>query len=94
MIDFASLYEYKSKVRSLLDQRRTTRIQRKNKVKVSTEWKDQSAKCEGDAVLIGHINKSHLPLSHVDTLAQVLASVDKERILTQGHAPQGQSPVH
>ena len=40
---------------------------------MSTEWKDQRAKCEGDAVLIGHINKSH-----VDTLAQVLALVDEK----------------
>ena len=44
---------------------------------ISTEWKDQCAKCEGDAVSVRHINKSH-----VDTLAQVLASVDKEKIHT------------
>ena len=44
-----------------------------------TEWKDPRAKCEGDTVLIGHIRNTINPiayhLSHVDTLAQVLASV-------------------
>ena len=57
---------------------------------MSTEWKDQRAKCEGDAVSLGHINKcpeAFISQSHVDTLAQVQASVDKEKIPTQGHAP-------
>ena len=61
---------------------------------MSTEWKDQRAKCEGDAVLIGHINKCSeilLPQSHIDTLAQVQALVDERE--SQGHAPQGASPV-
>ena len=54
---------------------------------ISTEWKDQCAKCEGDAVSVRHINKSH-----VDTLAQVLASVDSEKIRAQGHAPERPEP--
>ena len=74
----------------MIFQRNSTKMTKR--MKMSTEWKDQSAKCEGDAVLIGHINKSHLPQSHVDTLAQVLALVDKERIITQGHAPQRSEP--
>ena len=64
------------------------------KKKMSTEWKDQSAKCEGDAVLIGHINKSHLPQSHVDTLAQVLALVDKKRFSHRATPHKGLSLVH
>ena len=43
--------------------------------KILTEWKDQGAKCEGDAVSNEHYNK---PRSHVDTLAQDLASVELE----------------
>ena len=43
--------------------------------KILTEWKDQGAKCEGDAVSNEHYNK---PRSHVDTLAQDQASVDFE----------------
>ena len=67
---------------------------------MSIEWKDQCAKCEGDAVLIGHINKCSntlLSQSHIDTLAQVQALVDKrrkpkEKKSTQGHAPQEREP--
>ena len=61
---------------------------------MSTEWKDQRAKCEGDAVLIGHINKCSEVLisqSHVDTLAQVLALVDEKGYHT-GPRPRRSEP--
>ena len=61
---------------------------------ISTEWKDRRAKCEGDAVLIGHINKCTDVTSHVAALAQVHALVDKSESHTQGHAPEELSPVH
>ena len=52
------------------------------KMMISTEWKGQCAKCEGDAVLIGHVHKCPESLnnqSHVDTLAQVQALVDAKQ---------------
>ena len=61
---------------------------------MSTEWKDQRAKCEGDAVLIGHRNKCSeilLSQSHVDTLAQVQALVDEKDSHT-GPRPQRPEP--
>ena len=54
----------------------------------STEWKDQCAKCEGDAVSVRHINKSH-----VATLAQVQVSADKKRFAHRATPHKGLSPV-
>ena len=53
-----------------------------------TEWKDQGAKCEGDAVSNEHYNK---PQSHVDTLAQDQASVVIEKHAA-GHDPNKSYP--
>ena len=63
---------------------------------MSTEWKDQRAKCEGDAVLIGHMNKCYevlLSQSHVDTLAQVQALVDEKGFPHRATPHKGLSPV-
>ena len=60
---------------------------------MSTEWKGQCAKCEGDAEFIVRINKRPKVLqSHVDTLAQVQASVN-QLFRAPGHDPKGLSPV-
>ena len=63
---------------SLLQQ--ASRSKTSGMMKMNTEWKDQGAKCEGDAVFIGYVNKcldTLITRSHVDTLAQVLASVEE-----------------
>ena len=59
------------------------------KKKISTEWKDQRAKCEGDAVFMGQINNQ----SHVDTLAQVQALVDEKELPHRATPLKGLSPV-